>query len=113
MQLEESQAGEEAVSVPMKVAHCWSRDVQRPEAHCTPLSPQDCPSGELTSAGQPAALPEQTSCGSQEPVLARQTVPLFMKPHCGVQHSSLVGSHTLPVVYLHVLGSQQGLLAHP
>ncbi len=99
----------------MSVLHCRSREVHCPEAQLRPVPevPHDVPSGALMLAGQLAEVPEQVSAGSQEPVLGRQTVPLLDNWHCWVQHSSFEKSQTEPVVNLHVLGLQQGLLLQP
>jgi hypothetical protein len=75
--------------------------------------PHAWPSGALASAGQMALLPEQVSCGSQDPVEARQTVPEFAKAQVEVQQSSLLGSQTALVWNLQVVGSQQGLFPQP
>jgi hypothetical protein len=91
----------------MMTLHCWSRLVHWPEAHCKPL-PQESPLGVLMSAGQKGPVPEQVSCGSHWPVLARQTVELEANWQLR-QQSSLRSSQTEPVVNLQVVGLQQAL----
>lgn len=73
----------------------------------------DEPSGAVASAGQLGAVPVQVSCGSQTPVLARQTVLAEANWQDEVQQSSLLGSHTAFCTNLQVVGSQHELLPHP
>jgi hypothetical protein len=91
----------------MIILHCWSRFVHCPDAHCRPF-PHELPSGFFTSAGQNAEVPEQVSCGSHCPVLARQTVEADANWQLR-QQSSLRSSQTDPVVNLQVVGLQHAL----
>jgi len=86
--------------------------VHCPDAQVREL-PHDVPSGAVVSAGQVAAVPLQTSWGSQIPVLVRHTVPFEANWQVEVQQSSLLGSQTACDLNLQVVGSQHGLLPHP
>ncbi len=95
----------------MTVLHCKSREVHCPLVHLSPL-PQSSPSGAVTSFGQEEDEPEQRSSGSQESVLARQTVSALAKRQLR-QQSSLESSHSALGLKRHVPGSQHALSPQP